>query len=153
EVSASKEQPGYNVALRSVEMRDLQSISLPRLPGTALEAAALKKRFGDSARVLLGPDATKAELQKVDSPHILHLATHGFFLPEMDLGKPAEPMQFNPAIPKGKLVNPMHRSGLALAGAQKTLEAWARGEMPPVENNGIITAEEVGALKLNGTWL
>ena len=47
----------------------------------------------------------------------------------------------------------MHRSGLALAGAQRTLEAWSRGEVPPTENDGIVTAEEVGGLKLDGTWL
>jgi len=56
-------------------------------------------------------------------------------------------------IPKGKLINPMHRSGLALAGAQTTLEAWGRGEVPASENDGILTAEEVGTLNLAGTWL
>jgi CHAT domain-containing protein len=34
-----------------------------------------------------------------------------------------------------------------------TLEAWARGEVPPTENDGIETAEDVGGLKLDGTWL
>jgi CHAT domain-containing protein len=47
----------------------------------------------------------------------------------------------------------MHRSGLAVAGAQRTLQAWDRGEIPPTENDGIVTAEEVGGLKLDGTWL
>jgi CHAT domain-containing protein len=47
----------------------------------------------------------------------------------------------------------MHRSGLALAGAQATLDAWKRGEVPPMDNDGIVTAEEVGGLKLEGTWL
>ena len=141
------------VALRSIEMRDLQSISLPPLPGTAAEAAALQKRFGSSAKVFLGPNATKEELRQVNSPHILHLATHGFFLPEIELGKPNNVPRREEDIPKGKLVNPMHRSGLALAGAQTTLEAWSRGELPPIENNGIVTAEEVGGLKLDGTWL
>ena len=51
------------------------------------------------------------------------------------------------------LKNPMHRSGLALAGAQRTLEAWAKGEAPPTDNDGIVTAEEVGGLNLKGTWL
>src|SRR4029077_3939134 len=114
------------VALRSVEMRDLQSISLPPLPGTAAEAAALEKRFGGSAKVFLGPNATKAELRQVNSPHTLHLATHGFFLPEIELGKPNNVPGREEEIPKGKLVNPMHRSGVALAGAQRTLEAWSR---------------------------
>ena len=47
----------------------------------------------------------------------------------------------------------MNRSGLALAGAQKTLQAWAKGEVPPIENDGIVTAEDVGGLKLDSTWL
>ena len=47
----------------------------------------------------------------------------------------------------------MHRSGLAVARAQGTLRAWDRGEVPPTENDGIVTAEEVGGLKLDGTWL
>lgn len=51
------------------------------------------------------------------------------------------------------LKNPMHRSGLALAGALATLEAWKRGETPPTDNDGIVTADEVGTLKLDGTEL
>jgi CHAT domain-containing protein len=140
------------VALRSVEMRDLQNLSFPPLPGTAAEAAVLEKRGGKSAKIFLGPNATEAELRQANSPRILHLATHGFFLPEMDLGKPSGQLEES-NIPKGKLVNPMHRSGLALAGAQRTLEAWNRGEVPSTENDGIVTAEEVGGLKLDGTWL
>jgi CHAT domain-containing protein len=154
------------VALRSLEMRDLQNMYLPALPGTAKEAAALEKRAGKAVKVFLGPNATEAELRQVSSPRVLHLATHGFFLPEVELGKqtnpllqPSElgieaaPVQQPSGIPKTKLVNPMHRSGLALCGAQHTLEAWSRGEVPPIENDGIVTAEEVGGLKLNGTWL
>ena len=141
------------VALRSLEMRDLQSMRLPALPGTAAEAAALEKRAGKAAKVFLGANATEAELNQVSSPCVLHLATHGFFLPELELGKQTNPLQQPSEIPKTKLENPMHRSGLALAGAQRTLKAWSEGEVPPIENDGIVTAEEVGGLKLNGTWL
>ena len=145
------------VALRSGEMRDLQGISLPSLPGTEKEAAQLDARAKKSnwqPQTYLGPNATKAELEKVNSPRILHLATHGFFLPEIDLGTPSTGLAPTAAeIPKGKLVNPMHRSGLALAGAQRTLQAWAKGEVPPTENDGIVTAEDVGGLKLDSTWL
>jgi tetratricopeptide (TPR) repeat protein/CHAT domain-containing protein len=143
------------VALRSVEMRDLEGISLPGLPGTEKESAKLEaraKKSGWQPQTYLGPKATEAELRKVNSPRILHLATHGFFLPGIDLGTP-KGSRDAAEIPKGKLVNPMHRSGLAMAGAQRTLQAWAKGEAPPIENDGIVTAEEVGGLKLNGTWL
>ncbi len=145
------------VALRSAEMRDLQGVSLTSLPGTEKESAELEARAENSGwqtEANLGPNATEAELRKVNSPRILHLATHGFFLPEIDLGPPPNGLSRSAAdIPKGKLVNPMHRSGLALAGAQRTLQAWAKGEIPPTENDGIVTAEEVGGLKLDGTWL
>jgi tetratricopeptide (TPR) repeat protein/CHAT domain-containing protein len=145
------------IALRSIEMRDLQSISFRNLPGTARESAELQeraKKSGWQAQASLGSNATEAELRKVSSPRILHLATHGFFLPEIDFGPPPNGLSRTAAdIPKGKLVNPMHRSGLAVAGAQTTLHAWAKGEVPPTENDGIVTAEEVGGLKLEGTWL
>src|SRR4029453_13663823 len=73
----------------------------------------------------------------------------------IELGKETNSLQPQSVdIPERKLENPMYRSGLALAGAQRTLRAWGgEGEVPPVENDGIVTAEEVGGLKLNGTWL
>jgi len=145
------------IALRSLEMRNLQGISLPSLPGTEKESAELEsraKKSGWQPQTYLGPNATKAELRKVNSPRILHLATHGFFLPEVELGgQELNPLERGEEVPKAKLVNPMHRSGLALAGAQRTLQAWAKGEVLPTENDGIVTAEEVGGLKLDGTWL
>jgi CHAT domain-containing protein len=50
-------------------------------------------------------------------------------------------------------MNPMRRSGVALAGAQETLDAWQRGQVPPARNDGILTAEEVCGMRLDGTWL
>jgi CHAT domain-containing protein len=148
-------------------MLDLQSIRLRPLPGTEKEAADLEKQAGKAVKLFLGANATEAELRRVSSPRVLHLATHGFFLPEVELGKQTNPLLqplelgkqpnalLQPSeIPKTKLENPMYRSGLALSGAERTLKAWGgEGEVPPIENDGIVTAEEVGGLKLNGTWL
>jgi len=147
---------GQMTALHSREIRDLQSVSLSPLPGTAAEAAALEALIGKrngKVKVFLGANATEAELRRVKSPRILHLATHGFFLPETEIGKEADTLHLLNPVPPRMLVNPMHRSGLALAGAQKTLRAWSRGNIPATENDGILTAEEVGGLKLDGTWL
>ena len=156
-------------AFRSVEFHDFQSISLPPLPGTAREAERLQAQIDEAgwhAQVFLGRDATKAQLQQTSSPRILHLATHGFFLPDNAdeatgaAGTPRTAVKVSPMndsnANRGRVLqfkNPMERSGLALAGATATLEAWARGEVPPARNDGIITAEQVGGLHLKGTWL
>ena len=130
------------------------------------EAEPLLQRSLNIREKALGPDhpLTAATLDA--------LATHGFFLPETgENGKPGNGELrgvggvrphleggfmdgSNDLIkPRVALKNPMHRSGLALAGAQATLDAWKRGETPPTDNDGIVTAEEVGTLKLEGTEL
>jgi CHAT domain-containing protein len=47
----------------------------------------------------------------------------------------------------------MLRSAVALAGAQDTLDAWRNGNVPSMEQDGILNAEEAAMLNLNGTWL
>jgi CHAT domain-containing protein len=90
--------------------------------------------------------------------YILHLATHGFFEPEdpSSEGNPNESQSpgIKSDLTKARFFkNPMHRSGLALAGANSTIEAWKRGEAPPIEEDGILTAEDVSTLDLKSTWL
>ena len=156
--------------------RDVETLELPPLPGTAAESRALEaqaRNAGWQTEIYLGKEATESELRKVQSRRILHLATHGFFL-QMEAAQAQENKEqrgiggmrpsVEPALPTiagsiGNapkhvvLENPMLRSGLALAGAQTTLQAWSRGEVPPTENDGIINALEVGGLNLKNTWL
>src|SRR5260370_30628514 len=106
---------------------------------------------------LTGAKATKAALLHIQSSYILHMATHGFFEPVGSSDREFEQLQTmngNQNVLKSKFFeNPMHRSGLALAGAQATINAWRRGGVPPTENDGILTAEDVSTLNLKGTWL
>src|SRR5215468_8062316 len=85
------------------------------------------------------------------------LGTHGFFAKEDPTGAKTEAqasLNVRQSVIKSKFFkNPMHRSGLALAGAQTTMEAWKRDEVPSVENDGILTAEDVSTLDLQGTWV
>jgi CHAT domain-containing protein len=103
------------------------------LAATGLEAQAIKKLFPD-ATLLVGGDATKVRLQQVKAPTILHIASHGFF---HDDGPHVE----NTA---GPAANPLLRSGLALAGANRS---------PDGSSNGILTALEASGLDLWGTRL
>ena len=113
-------RPGRNVAVGD----DLSSVYFARLAGTAAEARAINALFPD-ATLLTGPGATKAAVERLEAPRILHIASHGFFLPQQ-----AE--------------NPLLRSGLALAGANLTRGPHA---------DGILTALEASALNLWGTKL
>ena len=113
----------------------------------------------------MGLDACRLHRERGDKrsaaqdsfPYILHLATHGFFAKEDPTATQTElesSSNDRQRVIKSKFFkNPMHRSGLALAGAQTTIEAWKREEVPPVENDGILTAEDVSTLDLQGTWL
>jgi tetratricopeptide (TPR) repeat protein len=152
-------QPDVIASTFRAAIRDLQDISLPPLPGTADEATGLQrvlKETNTNVKIFSSADATKAELRRVESPRILHIATHGFFLPETELGREGDLLQLQvfqfPSV-RPMLSNPMYRSGIALAGAQNTLRSWSRGEIPSMEDNGILTADEAGELKLDGTWL
>ena len=166
ELIAQEAQTSGPLAMRVTEMRDFGNMSLAALPGTDKECGGLKAQARASRKpiqVFLGVGATEAQLREIDSPRILHLATHGFFLPEsehLDNGQELGTGGINLAGDAQRdrrthviLKNPMHRSGLALAGARRTLDAWTKGDAPPSDNDGIVTAEEVGGLKLKGTWL
>jgi len=139
-------------------------VFLAPLPGSAQQAealAAMAKHWKWPVQIYSGPEAAESQVRDLQSPRILHFATHGFFLPELVGRTPAKAELGLRELSDGVsetptqviLRNPMYRSGLALAGAQDTLEAWKRGEAPPTDNDGILTAEEVGALHLQGTWL
>ena len=101
------------------------------LAATRAEARKIQVLFPD-ATLLAGPRATKAALQQVRAPRILHIASHGFFLGDGAHDRTT-----------GEL-NPLLRSGLALAGANVTREGRA---------DGILTALEASNLDLWGTKL
>jgi tetratricopeptide (TPR) repeat protein len=145
-------------SIRGSERRDVEDWSFESLTGTQKESDELTKKFigwGWTPTDFSAKEATKEALLKIHSPYILHLATHGFFAKEdATATQPEAVLNERQSVTKSRFFkNPMHRSGLALAGAQTTIEAWQREEVPPVENDGILTAEDVSTLDLQGTWL
>jgi CHAT domain-containing protein len=159
EADNGSSDPGAK-SIRGSEKRDVEDWSFESLDGTQKESDELIKKFigwGWTPSDFTKKEATKEALLKIHSPYILHLATHGFFAKEDPANANTElesPVNDQQRVTKSKFFkNPMHRSGLALAGAQTTIEAWKRDEVPPVENDGILTAEDVSTLDLQGTWL
>jgi CHAT domain-containing protein/tetratricopeptide (TPR) repeat protein len=121
--------------------RDQDTGPLPSLPGTADEVRAISdllREKGWQVDTLLGDRATEESLKQVGSPTVLHIATHGFFLPKKDSD---DGDTFSE--------DPMLRSGLFLAGANRTLE----GDPLPSSDDGILTSIEAVDLNLSGTSL
>jgi CHAT domain-containing protein/Tfp pilus assembly protein PilF len=127
---------------------DPSSLYFAPLSGTAEEATQLRVLF-PNARILIGSQASKADLKQVNAPEILHIATHGFFLNDEQRtetpGKTASSSNGNRNIQAGdRIENPLLRSGLALAGANLDKDG---------QDNGILTALEASSLNLWGTKL
>ena len=119
--------------LRSVTTgTEISNLYFAPLSGSAVEARAIKAFFPD-AMLLTGRQATKATIERLSAPSILHIASHGFFLEDSDGGGSSVIAQ-----------NPLLRSGVALAGANLPGEA---------HGDGILTALEAAGLDLWGTSL
>jgi len=150
------------------DLRSFATLSFPPLPGTLDEVqmlAGLLKQRNENPTLLTGAQATEEAVKSAKHPRILHLATHGFFLPDSGLeeamaGDNQRGMGVRPTGETDpgagvklwqqlKLKNPMHRSGIALAGANDTI----LGRREPGGNDGILTAEEVAGMDLWGTQL
>jgi CHAT domain-containing protein len=122
------ERAAGQTARRSVTTGDeLSTMYFAPLAATAEEARAIKALFPE-ATLFTGARATKAALQRVEAPRMLHIASHGFFLQDEHLS--AE--------------NPLLRAGLALAGANLIRDT---------HDGGILTALEAAGLNLWGTKL
>lgn len=129
---------------------DLSQFRVQALPGTAREAEALRSLL-PNAEILTEQYATEQALKQVQSPGILHIATHGFFLENQASPIPdnslsiADTGSFR-AFPGVNVAveNPLLRSGLALAGFNQRSSG---------SEDGVFTALEAANLNLSGTQL
>lgn len=114
------------------------------LPYTREETKSIIKTLKDNAnlktQVCYEGDALEEVLKGMPTPpKVLHLATHGFFCEDLDLTE------------NKTLENPLLRSGLALAGANRLMDDNQKSDSPA--EDGILTAFEASGLNLIGTEL
>lgn len=126
------------------------SVKISRLDGTQKEIEtldAILKDIKGNVQMYSKATATEDNLKNVQSPDILHIATHGYFLNNDDASKTKQSIanQINDSYKNDSYL----KSGLLLAGAQNTLN----GKQPKNSNNGILTAEEAKSLNLKNTEL
>jgi tetratricopeptide (TPR) repeat protein len=132
--------PVFDVDLDAPRERTLSVSHFSGLPGTQQELRAIDKVLKEHSwktSLYLKAAATESNLKAVQSPGILHLASHGFFSSDI--------VSLNAEAKKEFLFH----SGIVLSGANKSLSNGSTS----FENDGIVTAFEVMNLDLTNTGL
>ncbi len=141
-VSATDPMP---ILLR--DFSETRGLRLEPLPGSQLEVEEISKllaKNGWQTTSLTGDEATETAVKSARNPAILHLATHGYFLANERSG--------TAGLSRGLVErNPMLRSMLFFAGAQKTLDRKSNSKNDG--DDGVLTAFEAQNLNLENTEL
>jgi CHAT domain-containing protein/tetratricopeptide (TPR) repeat protein len=117
------------------------------LPAAYLEGDSITDLLSNNTKLditfLYGDMATEEYLKNVsEPPRILHLATHGYYCRKETCSDHS-----------GLSENPLLYSGLALAGANKTITHDSTSLNSKLSEDGILTSLEVSGLNLVGTDL
>ena len=136
----------------------MENVAFADLPNTEVEITGIEKvlsTHGTVSQVLLKEQATEENVKALNSPGILHIATHGFFVESQTSkgtnasSREMELRGFKSRDKKEEATDPMLRSGIALAGVSNFYQAEDR----PNTNDGILTAYEATTLSLDNTDL
>lgn len=112
------------------------------LPGTEREIEEIAAVV-QAPDILMAAQASESAIKRVNSPGVLHVATHGYFLEESNTPLAEQSQVYVP--------NPLLKSGLILAGAENFLLTGI-----PIDeegNDGVLTAYEAMNLDLDKTDL
>lgn len=152
--SSIPQESGERAVEDDYSLNDFDSRGIARqhfryLPFTGNELKEISSTFGkDNIRETSRLEATEKNFRELcaNSPEVIHLATHGFFLAsETEAMRVPFMMRYS-----SQIGSPMQRSGVALANAEAS---WTGAEELPEDNDGILTASEVASLNLKGTRL
>lgn len=120
------------------------------LPGTKVEIESVSKVLkasGYQVIQFMEKKASETNLKSIKAPTLVHIATHGYFLKDVESSSNAFGVQTENATN-----NPLLRSGLMLAGAAQTVSGTRTPDLES-NDNGILTAYEAMNLNLEGTDL
>jgi CHAT domain-containing protein len=130
---------------------DYATNEVSALPGTKVEidgVSKLLKTSGYQITQFMEKQATEKNVKAIKGPTLVHIATHGYFLQDVDnsgssvFGVNAENASQNPLL----------RSGLILAGAGNAISGTGSADLSS-NDNGVLTAYEAMNLNLEGTEL
>jgi CHAT domain-containing protein len=136
-----------NVRLDTTQ-RFFDGANISELPGTKVEVENIQAIFDKNkiqSKSYLSTEATEELIKSLQSPQILHIATHGFFLQNIEEKGNENERSFMGTENQKALDNPLLRSGLLFAGATQVLNNKAK--------DGILTAYEAMNLDLDNTEL
>jgi CHAT domain-containing protein len=148
--------PDFDLGSASEGASSAEGVPFERLHGTREEGERIAAILGTEP--LLEDRVLETMIKDCGSPQILHVATHGFFLPSspkdpneewLDLGIIGS-LGSDGLSRLSQVENPLLRSGLALAGANTFLEGAG---LPEEAEDGLLTAEDVTGMDLLATEL
>jgi CHAT domain-containing protein len=147
------------LVMRSAAEIPTRALRWRRLPGAEQEANVVAEILSGSpfgpVRKYLGTEAVEEVLKVAQSPRIVHLATHGFYVPldQSALPEANQTRSNNFVSGLARLrtdSNPLLRSGVVLAGANRVAQPQAGSQ---IGDDGWLTAQEIASMDFRNTEL
>ncbi|MGZ3900961.1 MAG: CHAT domain-containing protein, partial [Bacteroidia bacterium] len=144
-----KHKPAVNPQSNQLVAKRFGLTNLAKLPGTKTEVEEINKELKNGKWkpvVYMNEFASEENLRKIKSPKVLHIATHGFYLKDIETEDKSF-LGFESSTFKN---SSLLRSGIILAGAGPSTTDSTNTNS---ENDGIVTAYEASLLNLSNTDL
>lgn len=147
------------LVMRSEGEMQTRALRWRRLPGAEQEANAVAEILGATpfgpVKKYLGTEAVEEVLKASQSPRIVHLATHGFYVPLVQTTQPeaeqTRSINFVSGLAKLRTDNnPLLRSGIVFAGANRVAQPQSGSQMG---DDGWLTAQEIAGMDFRNTEL
>ncbi|WP_018342584.1 CHAT domain-containing protein [Cytophaga aurantiaca] len=122
--------------------------SIPQLPGAETEVKdiyAMLKSKNINSDLYIGDAATEEKVKSLKSPRFFHIATHGYFMPDV------QQSGFDSELENEASQNPLYRSGLLLVNGGKLMNDPSNVDFN--SEDGLLTAYEAMNLDFDNTEL